>query len=1234
MANTAVNTFHQYSDAKVNGKYSVGVQVAPIGAQTTTTTRELSYRFYPHFHPYITELVRRLIEGSVRGLQATDTEYADNPDGTLKVLQNSVLAALTADVNVTDPGNKQRTIQKGAQVRLFDGAFALLPAMGNKQATLPGDMVVTEPRGLRVTIAAVKETIEFGAEIRLINPATAALPDGSQATLPANTSLTLVGCKPQPRLYDGIFFDSSYDPSSLVRLPYPVKDLDFTSGGAYAVYNWELFYHVPITVAIHLSKNQRYEEAMRWFHFVFDPTDDSDGPTPERFWKVKPFQFTDVKLVEELLVNLSTGADPELRQETINSIGAWKDSPFRPHVVARYRHTAYMLKAVMAYLDNIIAWGDSLFRQDTGESINEATQLYVLAANILGPRPQAVPRKGSVRPQTYDNLKKDLNAFGNALVKLEADIPFDILPHPNDAANLDQFTSTLRSIGNALYFCTPRNDKLLGYWDIVADRLFKVRNSLNILGVFRQLPLFEPPIDPALLAKAAAAGLDVGAIISGANQPLPLARFQVLSQRASEICQEVKSMGANLLSAIEKEDNEALAILRAKHERAVLGLAEMVRYAQLQEAIKTREGLEKSLANAIQRHTYYERLLGKQENEITLPELDALDVGKLGEMKLQQGEPEIGLRDIKVNIADDLSDDGGGKKLNTEEVEELSKLKEARGKQDTAATLDKIGGALAVIPNFTANIEPFGAGASISFGGSNLSAAFSFFSSFSKSESDKLTYESGKTAKIGSYARREQEWAFQSNLAAGEITQTFKQLRAAQIREAIAEREWKNHQQQIQNAEEIERFLNEEGAEKAGKKSNKAFYAWMKREVKGLYGQVFQLAFDTAKKAERALQHEIGDPNLSFLQFGYLSGKEGLLAGEKLYLDVKRMEMAYHDLNRREYELTKHVSLLQLNPVALLELRATGRCAVFLPEELFDMDGPGHYFRRIKSAALSIPCVTGPYTSVNCTLSLLKSAIRKSPLLRDGAYARDGAEDDRFSDHFGSLQSIVTSTGQNDSGLFETNLRDERYLPFEGSGVISEWQLELPADVRQFDYETISDVILHIRYTAREGGGLLRTGAAANFNERTTEAQAAGSTRLFSARREFPTEWAKFKSVQISGATKAAELTLRLREEHYPFWSRGRVEVAKRVDLFAKATEDTKNEIGFSSELDNTGELDSTAKDTLVKAPALPGLLTGKLDKVPLPKPIHSAPEEKFTIFFDDNSMDDLWIALYWGQSD
>ena len=122
--------------------------------------------------------------------------------------------------------------------------------------------------------------------------------------------------------------------------------------------------------------------------------------------------------------------------------------------------------------------------------------------------------------------------------------------------------------------------------------------------------------------------------------------------------------------------------------------------------------------------------------------------------------------------------------------------------------------------------------------------------------------------------------------------------------------------------------------------------------------------------------------------------------------------MAYHDLNQREYELTKHVSLLQVDPLALLQLRTTGRCTVRLPEALFDMDGPGHYFRRIKTVAVSIPCVTGPYAGVNCTLTLLKSSIRTSPMLARRQYAREDAEDDRFSDYFGSLQSIVTSSAR------------------------------------------------------------------------------------------------------------------------------------------------------------------------------------------------------------------------------
>jgi hypothetical protein len=755
MPYTASTRFHGYLDSETRAnqvyKPGLGWTATTIEKHITIQERTLSYQFYPHFHPYVTELVRRLTEGSVRGLQATDTEYVEDPDGTLETLPGSTIVALAADTKVTPSGGTERTVPRGARFTLPDGTAVNLASGG--QATLPGKMLLTPPRGMRVTVGSSAQTIAFGAQITLLSSASVTLSDGQPVTLPGGTSLTLLSCKPEPKLFAAIFSQQSYNPSELVRLPYPAKDLDFTASAAYGVYNWELFFHVPFLIAVNLSKNQRFDEAMRWFHYIFDPTDDSKGSTPERFWKVKPFQYTDTKLIEEILINLSTGVDPVLRQEIINSIGAWKDSPFRPHVVARYRQSAYMLKTVMAYLGNVIDWGDSLFGQDTGESITEATQLYVLAANILGPRPQSVPKKGSVRPQTYANLKKDLDALGNARVQLEPDIPFDLLPHPPDAAENDQLT-TLNSIGKALYFCVPRNDKLLSYWDTVADRLFKIRNSLNIQGIFRQLPLFEPPIDPALLARAAAAGLDVGAIVSGANQPLPLVRFQLLLQKASEICQEVKSLGNNLVSAIEKEDNEALAILRARHERVILGMVETTKYSQWQEAIKTREGLEKSLLNADRRYMYYERLLGKQQNEIKIPELDALDTEGLFRMKLKADEPEVTPRNIEVDIAQDLGA-SGGKVISSHEAEEMEKQSLARTIQDSVEVFVLLGKGLKLIPDFGLHAHFWGIGPRVDLiGGTKLSDVMWFAADVARAVADRLNYEAGRAAKIGSFARR------------------------------------------------------------------------------------------------------------------------------------------------------------------------------------------------------------------------------------------------------------------------------------------------------------------------------------------------------------------------------------------------------------------------------------------------------------------------------------------------
>lgn len=320
----------------------------------------------------------------------------------------------------------------------------------------------------------------------------------------------------------------------------------------------------------------------------------------------------------------------------------------------------------------------------------------------------------------------------------------------------------------------------------------------------------------------------------------------------------------------------------------------------------------------------------------------------------------------------------------------------------------------------------------------------------------------------------------------------------------------------------------------------------MQGEIARLYYEYYRFAFDTARKAERAMKHELMREEVTktdYVKFNYWDGgRKGLLSGEALYLDIKRLELAYHEHNRREYELTRHISLRQLNPAALLALKATGACQVSIPEWVFDLDTPGHYLRRIKTVGMTIPCVTGPYTSVSCTLTLTKSSLRTSPLVGDG-YARQGSEDNRFVDYFSATQSIVTSSAQNDSGLFETNLHDERFLPFEGAGAESTWQLELPADFRQLDYRTISDVILHMRYTAREGGAPLRTGAVDSLNTMVAEVGTSGLGLLFNLRPDFSSEWAAFNS-------GAGDFTATIRKDYFPYLAQSKAITITSFDLY------------------------------------------------------------------------------------
>jgi hypothetical protein len=327
-------------------------------------------------------------------------------------------------------------------------------------------------------------------------------------------------------------------------------------------------------------------------------------------------------------------------------------------------------------------------------------------------------------------------------------------------------------------------------------------------------------------------------------------------------------------------------------------------------------------------------------------------------------------------------------------------------------------------------------------------------------------------------------------------------------------------------------------------------------KTSGTYFQAYQLAYTVAQRAEQCFRRELGIADTSYVQFGYWDSlKKGLLAADAMTSDLRQMEAAYFAQNSRELEITKHASLLTLDPYALVELKKTGQCTVSLPELWYDMETPGHYMRRLKTVAITVPCVAGTYTGVSVTLTLLDSHIRTTTDTSP-QYRRSAGTDPRFLDYVGGTSAIVTSHAQRDTGLFATNLDDDRYLPFEGEGAIGNWHVQLNAVYPQIDPSTISDAILHISYTARDAGSTLATPARAEVQgQLNAMALAEGRTGLYfyvSAKQQYATAWRQFLT---PGPNLDQILTLDVSPSRFPFFTSGLDIKLTGIDVLAKLTD-------------------------------------------------------------------------------
>ncbi|MFF5229691.1 hemopexin repeat-containing protein [Dactylosporangium sp. NPDC000521] len=891
------------------------------------------------------------------------------------------------------------------------------------------------------------------------------------------------------------------------RLP-SGSHLDFRS--ANGLYYWEIFFHAPLLIAHALNGAQRFEDARRWYEYIFDPTH------PRSYWRFLPFLTIDPAALADSLTaefevarraGLDVGAlvaerspklgpslepvvtalralalpvaehrDPRTAQElaalgTIKSaathkriadalaalgaskpasleertliaadlgplfeanrdeddlLNAYREDPFDPHAIAALRPVAYRRAVVMGYVDNLLDWADMLFRQYTPESVDEARMLYVLAHDLLGERPERLGVRVLPPAQT-------LGALGTADLTGYFTRGGVMLTGPGEVH---------AGVGDA-YFSIPENSAFMEYWERVDDRLHKIRESLNILGISQPLPLFAPPIDPMALVRAAAAGAGLDqATAATAAQP-PHYRFSAVYRRAQEAADKLGQLGSELLSVLERGSAEELSLLQNRQEQTILTLGLTVKEAQIRIAEESVAELTAGRAGAQERAAHYDALIATGMTALERAQIATMSIGAAMHMSssvLQiAGAISHALPQIKMGpfiMGAEAGGDQAGNSLDS-----------------SAQILQSLGEGFQVIG------EVLGVSAQ--------------------------------------YERMSQDWTLQLATARNDLEQLEHRIIAARDQLSVARREADIQTRQIEHAEAVATFMRD-------RFTNAELYGWMAARLSGLYFQAYSLAYDLAKAAERAYQFEQGVTD-SFIRPTYWeSRRNGLLAGQGLALDLQRLGNAALDGDGRALEITRQVSLLDTDPVALLRLRTAGSTEFALTEALFDRDFPGHYRRQIRTVTVTFLDAEGQPVGANATLTQLsnKTVLTADPAAVKHLLDPKGAPPPAIRADWRPSQRIALSQveyGRDNNGLFELRYDDERYLPFEGTGAVSTWRLERSAH-RAADF---ADVLVTVKYTAEHGGALFADAVKGMLKPFT-------AARFFDVAREFPEEWADF----------------------------------------------------------------------------------------------------------------------------
>ena len=909
------------------------------------------------------------------------------------------------------------------------------------------------------------------------------------------------------------------NPDLLVR-PGVIEEFTFDIKRPASKDNWFTFYHLVVLIVETLLSNSKYDEAIQWIeHCLYNPkavqaqSGAQQSGSNAKFWQLPIFKNS----TSEDTVTFFNSIDQKNLQ---NLIGELNRNPFNPFAVAYSRPQEFMMYVVYLYVKAHIGAGDANFRiaYNGGgmDFLNLALEYYKVAKIQLGDRPETIPSFLKKKPESYATLKeKGLDAAWNTKVQFENIFPFC------SQVTLETGTSSSGSLlGDAFdfYFSIPPDMKILELHNIIDTRLSYLRSCKDIDGIVRKIDLFGTPINPEQLLAALAKGLSLGEVLGNLYAPAPLYRFGFLLQKAIEVCNEVRTMGTAIVGAIERHDSAYLEKLRSDHEIDVLNRLTPIKERQLLDSKMQGEGLSKSRDTAVTRLEYYKSLLGSPMPQV--PPYVPLPPDVNADTTLP---PDTALTAVSPTVDVALFDVDGGVKIISKEKQELDSMNSAAAKHDEAGNNELIAAILHCIPDFSVSAQPVGVG--YTFAGVKIAEVFSALGRQAQNAADNLSHESVIAAKFAGYIRREQEWAFQANLAEREIVQLDKQLASADLRIQIAEKELDNHKNQIDNALAIQDFL-------INKDSNFVNYQSIVDKLKPIHKNLYNLALYYARSAERAYQFEKPEKTVDFISYEYDDSIVGCATvADGLHESLREMEKSYLSDCIRPHEVKITIQLSRLDPLALIQLRKTGSATFRIPEWLLLQKNRGFYNAKWISLNWTFQAIVGGYVNQSAVVSLQKNMIRLKPEGRGGAtsdfeISMDGT-DDRGVENQTPFREIIVSAGLNDPGYNldqaanSAETYQQQYHPFVNAGFISEWRIDINKtesyDDKSLDYsdvnlDSLADVILSGVISVDRDSGQFREDANRYLKTLFANAQANILAHLIDIKHDLSGELYRFTS--------------------------------------------------------------------------------------------------------------------------